>query len=252
VRIVVLDEADRMLDMGFAPQVDRILHRIPAQRQTMLFSATLDGRVAELAAACTKDPVTHTVESVLETVDEIDHQFVLVRDGNKVDALVKLVTGTDERTLVFVRTKHGSERLATRLSRSGISATMLNGNMTQAAREKALGRFDRGEVTTLVATDVAARGLDLDEITRVINFDAPADFKDYLHRVGRTGRAGRSGTGITLVLPDQQDEVGRIAARLKLNEQFEGSGLRMPAPANAYSSHRGRGALLGRRRRRAV
>ena len=252
VRVVVLDEADRMLDMGFAPQVDRILRTIPGKRQTMLFSATLDGQVAQLAAACTNNPVTHTVESPMETVDEVDHQFVLVPDGNKIGVLVKLLRATQERTLVFVRTKHGSDRLATRLNQGGISAVALNGNMTQAAREKALGRFDGGQVTTLVATDVAARGLDLEPIGRVINFDAPADFKDYVHRVGRTGRAGRSGTGITLVLPDQEGEVGRIAARLQLNEQFESGGLRVPGPVKAYSSHRGRGTLLGRRRRRAV
>lgn len=216
----------------------------------MLFSATLDGEVARLAAACTRNPVTHTVESPLETVDEVDHQFLSVGDGNKVDALVKLIAAGDERTLVFVRTKHGSDRLASKLNHMGISAAALNGDMTQAAREKALSRFDDGKVKTLVATDVAARGLDLDDITRVVNFDPPADFKDYLHRVGRTARAGRSGTGITLVLPDQESDVGRIAARLKLHAQFEDSGFKVPMPATAYSSHRGRGTLLGRRRRR--
>ncbi|MGH2720690.1 MAG: DEAD/DEAH box helicase [Actinomycetota bacterium] len=250
ISILVLDEADRMLDMGFAPQVDRILRRISKERQTMLFSATLDGEVARLAAACTRNPATHTVDSPIETVDEVDHQFVLVPDGNKVEALVKLLAAEDERTLVFVRTKHGSDRLASKLNHLGLSATALNGDMTQVAREKALARFDEGKVKTLCATDVAARGLDLDDITRVVNFDPPADFKDYVHRVGRTGRAGRSGTGITLVLPDQAGDVGRIAARLKLNTQFEEAGLKVPAPEKAYSSHRGRGSLLGRRRRR--
>jgi ATP-dependent RNA helicase RhlE len=173
-----------------------------------------------------------------------------VSDGSKIEVLVKLLGEADERTLVFVRTKHGSDRLATRLRQMGISAAALNGDMTQVAREKALSRFDSGQVKTLVATDVAARGLDLDDITRVINFDPPADFKDYLHRVGRTGRAGRSGTGITLVLPDQESDVGRVAARLKLKTEYESSGLKVPMPATAYSSHRGRGSLLGRRRRR--
>lgn len=251
VKIFVLDEADRLLDMGFKPQVDRIANTIPTGRQTMFFSATLDGEVGRLANQYTNNPRLHETVSPKETVDEMDHKFLPVTLDNKVQALADLLAEAAGRALVFVKTKRGADRLVQRLKTHGIRAAAMHGDLTQAARERALSSFDKGQVQTLVATDVAARGLDLDCITHVINFDPPEDHKAYVHRVGRTARAGRTGTGITFVLPDQERDVSRIASQLKLKEEFEQEGLKTAAPAPVYQSRRrGRSnTLLGRRPR---
>jgi superfamily II DNA/RNA helicase len=241
VRILVLDEADRMLDMGFQPQVDRIVRKLPRNRQTMFFSATLDGPVGELARDYTNSPSRFEAALAEEQEPgEIEHEFVPVTADTKVETLVQHINSSDGLTLVFVRTKRGADKLVQKLTRQNVSAVAMHGDMSQGARERALARFESGKVRTLVATDVAARGLDLDDITHVINFDPPGEDKDYVHRTGRTGRAGRSGKAITLVLPEQQAETSHVARRLGHRAQFEEAGLQSARAKLMYTSRRGR------------
>jgi ATP-dependent RNA helicase RhlE len=241
VRVLVLDEADRMLDMGFQPQVDRIVRKLPRNRQTMFFSATLDGPVGELARNYTNSPSKFEAALAEEQEPgEIEHEFVPVTVDTKVETLVKHISSSDGLTLVFVRTKRGADKLVQKLTRQNVSAVAMHGDLSQGARERALARFESGKVKTLVATDVAARGLDLDDITHVINFDPPGEDKDYVHRTGRTGRAGRSGKAITLVLPEQQAETSHVARRLGHRAQFEGAGMQSARAKLMYTSRRGR------------
>ncbi|HEX6401074.1 MAG TPA: DEAD/DEAH box helicase [Actinomycetota bacterium] len=249
VRICVLDEADRMLDMGFLPDVTRILELLRPERQTMLFSATLDGEVGRLAQRFTRDPVRHhVIEPDGPLVTESDHRFVAVEQANRTRALVRELAADRGLTLVFVRTKRGADRLAKNLKAEGFRVGALHGGMTQGARERALGRFAAGANDVLVATDVAARGLDLEHITHVINFDPPADEKDYVHRVGRTARAGRSGTGITFVTPEKRTDVGKIATVLELQREFRDAGLRLDVHRPAQQGPRRRSGRGPRRR----
>jgi ATP-dependent RNA helicase RhlE len=222
VEVLVLDEADRMLDMGFKPAVDRIVARTPSTRQTLFFSATLEGATGKIATAYTRNARRHT-KAAEETRADIEHRFLHVdSQEEKLDHLVEQLQGGESGpTLVFVRTKRGADRLAKRLRGRQVETVVMHGDKSQRQRERALTRFENGEVNALIATDVAARGIDVEGITHVVNYDAPGDRDAYVHRVGRTGRAGRQGTGVSFVLADQVDDVRRMAGDLGLVREFE-------------------------------
>jgi superfamily II DNA/RNA helicase len=249
VRVLALDEADRMLDMGFRPPVDRIVAQVPRDRQTLFLSATLDGEAGRIATQYTRDARRHEHAHQSHAQVDIEHRFVAVAHEDKLDSLVRLLRGDDSgRSLVFVRTKRGADRLVKRLAKRGVEAAAMHGDKSQGQREKALRRFHTGKVAALVATDVAARGIDVDDITQVVNFDAPEDRETYVHRIGRTARAGRAGVGVTFVMQDQATDVGKIAHELRLHAQFGESGLKTRQPGSVRHGER---RHPSRRRRQA-
>ncbi len=223
VRTLILDEADRMLDMGFKPAVDRIVSQLPRKRQTLFFSATLEGAAGKLAGDYTYKARRHVNAPKQERRAKISHRFVEApSQAGKVELLIaELEAGERGRTLVFVRTKRGADRLVKKLRNREVKAVAMHGDKSQAQRQRALADFEHGRVSLLVATDVAARGIDVADVTHVINFDAPEDGDTYTHRVGRTGRAGASGSGISFVLGDQAHEMRRMAADLGLSAEFD-------------------------------
>ncbi len=215
IESLVLDEADRMADMGFMPQVEWVLRRLERDHQTLLFSATLDGAVDRLVSRYLTDPVLHEVASPSTTVDAMEHRFLEVHQMDRVKVCAAVCRGS-AKTLVFVRTKHGADRLVEQLRKEGVKAGAIHGDLRQANRERTLRLFGEGSLPVLVATDVAARGLDIDAVDVVIHFDPPEDHKAYLHRSGRTARAGEAGVVVTLVQWNQILEVERIQARIGL------------------------------------
>ncbi len=216
IEIVVLDEADRMADMGFMPQVEWLLRRLEAPHQAMLFSATLDGDVDRLVRDELTDPVRHEVISSSKTVTEMEHRFLLIHQMDKVKVTAAICRASG-MALVFARTKRGADRLTDLLRKEGVDARAIHGDLRQQLRERALQQFSSGQLPVLVATDVAARGIDVDGIDVVVHFDPPEDHKGYLHRSGRTARAGKDGLVVTLVLWNEQREVERMQKRVGIS-----------------------------------
>ncbi|WP_436714659.1 DEAD/DEAH box helicase [Roseiconus lacunae] len=227
VEIFVLDEADRMLDMGFMPSLNRIVAELPRQRQSLFFSATLPLKIRELAAKLLFNPVSVTLSSKTTTVERIEQSVRFVRRESKLALLSELLSSDGvDRAIVFTRTKHGANRLANKLDRAGIRATAIHGNKTQNARQRALNAFRDNRVTVLVATDVAARGIDIDGVTHVINYDMPVDPESYVHRIGRTARAGANGIAVSFCTADEMGELRDIERLMGANLEIENAEVR--------------------------
>jgi len=216
VKILVLDEVDRMLDMGFQPAIARIAATLPADRQTLCYSATLEGAVKEVARKYLKNPVRIEIGSVLKPAENVELRTFEVEQNNKQELLEHLLGAEKGSFLVFVRTKHGADRVARKLTRSGWSATQIHGDRSQAQRNSALRSFKEGHHRVLVATDVAARGIDVANVAHVVNFDLPKVAEDFVHRIGRTGRASAHGVASTFAVAAERGELRKIERTLSI------------------------------------
>ncbi len=243
VEILVLDEADRMLDMGFMPAINKIIAKLPDDRQSLFFSATMPPKIRQLADKLLFNPFQVNVTPKTKSVAKIDQSVRMMERSEKVDRLVKVLRGGDViRSIVFTRTKHGANALTRKLEKNDISAVAIHGNKSQSARQKALGAFRDNRISVLVATDVAARGIDIDDVTHVVNFDMPVDPESYVHRVGRTGRAGAEGIAISFCTADERDKLREIEKLIGQPLRVQNPGAKLSEPTgNATASRKPNG-----------